>query len=241
MAFHLLNSKFPEESQVKLHEILRIMNQNNLSPINFNLYAYAGNNPVKYVDPDGRKIRHLTLDEWTVVKDTIARVTTNLDLIITQLEQCNNNVDALPPEIREAAETWISSDFSTYKANPSILASRLRLLSKGLKALNMNNVFYEYDYKGSYYAIARPDVLKNIISVTENFFSEPDSGGLINKEGTLIHEVSHNFFILNTNDITYDYDKCPKLPDSGKNSKQNNARNWQWFYANALRGVKIVE
>ena len=37
LAFHLLNSKLPEESQVKLHEILRIMNQNNLSPINFNL------------------------------------------------------------------------------------------------------------------------------------------------------------------------------------------------------------
>ena len=39
--FHLLNSKLPEESQVKLHEILWIMNQNNLSPINYHLFYTA--------------------------------------------------------------------------------------------------------------------------------------------------------------------------------------------------------
>lgn len=58
----------------------------------------------------------------------------------------------------------------------------------------------------------------------------------------LIHEVSHNFFVLNIDDIEYSYYYLLQLSDE---QKIKNATNWEYFYlysiSNNRRNVKNEE
>ena len=63
--------------------------------INLNCYHYAGNNPVKYVDPDGRKVRKLTDGQWTIVKTNLDNLSANLGTLINKLDACANDVDKI--------------------------------------------------------------------------------------------------------------------------------------------------
>lgn len=44
------------------------------NPVNMSLYHYAGNNPIKYVDPDGRAPRNLTEEQRALYKQAITSI-----------------------------------------------------------------------------------------------------------------------------------------------------------------------
>lgn len=56
--------KFPQKNWISLLNSAGIKQKNSVNPTYNNLYHYAGNNPIKYTDPDGRNAWNST-NEWT--------------------------------------------------------------------------------------------------------------------------------------------------------------------------------
>ena len=191
---------------------------------------------MKYVDPDGRKLRKLDERQKVQVDQTIITVTRKLDYIINELLDSYNNGSELNSNILSAGRKYLKSTFGEDKSDYLRIALKLQKIKIGIHRLNSGNLFYQDSDEayGSYIGQAFPPLLCNFIELTQSFFEENSSGGWTNQEGTLIHEVSHNLFILHTNltdKETYSaYNARNYLPDEGNGAKQNNASNWEFFY-----------
>ena len=191
------------------------------------MYHYAGNNPVKYTDPDGKKIHKLTDLQWTVVKNNLNNLSANLGTLITKLDECNNTAENLDSKIIDSARMYITSEFGSLPLDISAMKSILSNLKKHIDSLDRND--FRYDDKTNAFAYTNP--FFDDIYLGDIFFETPDSGGYDTKEGTILHEVTHYIFMLRTADYTYKDEEMRKLPDNGVfKSKQNNANNWEYFY-----------
>jgi len=191
--------------------------------INSNLYHYAGNNPVRYVDPDGRKINSLTDQQWEQVKDVKDSLVENLNTIVMQIENANYDIDKVDSSIVAAAKKYLTSEFGSFPCDLSVLASTLKAVSKHIDGLSRSDFKYD-DAEENTYAYTFP--LFDNIYLCDLYFSASDNGK-DTKEGTILHEVTHFFWGLATKDHTYNHLEMIELPDS---SKLTNANNWEYFY-----------
>ena len=191
------------------------------------MYHYGGNNPVRYVDPDGREIHKLTEEQWEVVDKTLTNLSANLGSIIDELDASFGDIKKLNPEIINSARTFLTSEFGSLPLDISFLSSKLKDLKSHIDKLDYND--FHYDDNTSSYAYTY--FISNDIWLGDIFFRAPDTGGFDTKEGTILHEATHFFMTLWTTDFTYEYKKMVALPDNGLfKNKQMNANNWEYFY-----------
>ena len=210
---------------------------------NCHLYHYAGNNPVRYVDPDGNfptpkmfydmieqnlPYKNLSDAQWDSVKMARDRAVTNLGTMVKTLRSCNNDTSRLDSRMTAIAQCYIHSELGSLPLDWSELANRLEDIKTHLESLERYDFTYDAWQKDTY-AYTFP--LTKRIWLCKTFFAADDCNGRDNKEGTLIHEVTHNIWVLGTFDLKgYIHDDEIDLPDEGIKTKQSIANNWEHFY-----------
>ena len=118
--------------------------------VNLHVYHYAGNNPVKYTDPDGRATYKLTDAQWAIVEGAKNRTVSNLDKIIEALNNCDNDKSKLDSKILESAQTYLHSEFGSLPLDLSVLANKLDKLKKHIDSLTRDD--FRYDDETNSYA-----------------------------------------------------------------------------------------
>ncbi len=195
------------------------------------MYHYAGNNPVRYIDPDGRE-NDFTFDEKQFIMESQNRAINNLDSLILQVQNYNKNNSKL----RDDVSDYLGLDIDNDK-DKNYLIDALSSIRDNLNSMTIN------DYKKSTipmqsYVTKRTtrdpvtgletvEYLKtiylNVFVVSKDFqnnITQP-------LHAQLIHETSHK--ALFTNDIGYAIDKN-LVKDIPQKSKRFNADNWSMFY-----------
>lgn len=100
-------------------------------------------------------------------------------------------VEKLDPSIVIAAKKYLTSEFGELPADLSVLASTLRDVSNHIDKLERSD--FKYDDKEKYYAYTFS--LFNDIYLCDKFFNIAGDKGKDTKEGTILHEVTHYFFV----------------------------------------------
>jgi RHS repeat-associated protein len=194
--------------------------------VNLHVYHYAGNNPVKYVDPDGEKINELSEKQWNTVKQDINDVVNNLNIIIQELTDFESGkIDALSSDLVSASQDFLGVDFSL-PFDARHLGKYLTKIRDSLGSMTRND--FRYNDSTDDYALTLP--WGNRIYLGNKYFSSTNSG-YDTRQGTLIHEKTHKFTILATNDRAKTVDQALILKVNDRvNHKASCANNWEYFY-----------
>jgi RHS repeat-associated protein len=208
--------------------------------VNLHVYHYAGNNPVKYTDPNGRTNRSLTNEEWTQTKEAIDYAVTHLDSMINELKDYASGAsETISDDIVQGAREWLDKDLSSTESFMD-LADDLTKIRDNLASKTKND--FKYDNNLADYALINP--ISGRITLSPKFFK----AGYTNndtKPGILIHEASHSIRVLCTQDYAYgtlDSGRLRNAPTDIFGVRRNpwqNADNWGYFFErNSTGGQK---
>jgi len=207
--------------------------------VNLHAYHYAGNNPVKYVDPNGETTRPLEDDEWADVKNAIDYAVANLDSIINELtDYASGASQSISDDIVQGARDWLDKDLSSTESFLDLIYD-LTKLRNNLASKTRNN--FRYNNDANYLALFNP--ILGRITLGSGFFSVGYTGN-DTKPGILVHEISHSIRVLNTQDYAYGTYQSGELRNAvtdnfgvRKNPWQN-ADNWEYFFERYSTGGK---
>jgi RHS repeat-associated protein len=205
--------------------------------VNLHTYHYAGNNPVKYRDPDGRISRSLSEEEWSEVNRVQDETIKYLGEMIGEIENyVSGRSDSISSEIMQGAMDWLGIDISDGSSAIG-LADDLKKTRNNLASKTRND--FRVNDKADYLGLVIPFGRK--IYLGPNFRYKPDvlgsSGTVATKHGTLFHEVTHFLTVLSTSDITENEREARLLAKSPRMDgyipilfARNSAYNWEMFF-----------
>jgi|GEM_PF-3634705 len=162
----------------------------------------------------------------------------NLNYIINNLRDSGGNINKIDSNIYQAAKSYISSKFGENKNDIAKLTNQLGKIVSQLNNLNPNSNVFSKDKDKGYYGLAFPAVGNFLIALNFELIQDKKSDECFSFSVVLIHEVSHNFFVLNTEDIEYSYYYLLQLSDE---QKIKNATNWEYFYNQSTKLLREKE
>ncbi len=191
--------------------------------VNMNLYHYAGNNPVKYVDPDGNEIREITGERKTIVQNGTNNAIRNLSKIINDI----SNFDGTNNKLQASAGLFLGYDINKNRDRASLQQS-LSMIKSDLEGMSVSDIKYDTETKGFRAAYINQFIKNGEIEYSkEIYITEAGFLGVEffdkSMDGMLIHEESHK--VLKTTDGGYGSRESNKLQN-----KQENADSWRLFY-----------
>ncbi len=130
--------KFPQKNWISLLNSAGIRQKNSVNPTYNNLYHYAGNNPIKYTDPDGRD--H---GDYDIIDDTVKGFTLAYDVYI------KTTLDNFPNIYTKNFENFVNEKplFWTYAAGAGSLAGGGYALYNSVSWINDLVSIFEYEYR----------------------------------------------------------------------------------------------
>ena len=212
---------------------------------NLNLYHYAGNNPVKYIDPNGmadEDLRDLTDEEKEFVDNAFITAFSNIaslqDKLCDHLKYLNDNTKGVELEssVVDTINQWLGLDM-TNTDDVKLVIDNLDSSINAIYGFILAGKNFKYDTKDVYrnknaYVKVRYNHVLYFGGGLDNFIAgEEFANAPYTLSGTIFHELTHIGF--QTVDVevngtkAYSRASCLALSDI---DKLRSANNWRYAY-----------
>ena len=223
------NRIIPSRNWILLLKSVEMRQQHRVKSQYSHLYHYAGNNPVNYVDPDGRewKLSNENIDD---LKLGLQNLQENLEYLINEV---NNGIKNPSYNLKDLiainANNCLGFDLTKNK-DRKLFYNDLLKLKEALNNIDISKIIPSEKAKNTWGAyVHKSDSNHNIyLTPLSSFVFSGISSASI--ESLLFHEISHfndSLGTIDDYDLKTDYLIITKIPAS---ERRLYAQSWQLFY-----------